>query len=520
VRKNIKFWWIFPFLIFGAGFYSVLVRFAKGLGASTHLSDRFPWGLWVGFDVMCGVALAAGAFTLSAAVYVLHLDRYKPLVRASILTGFIGYLLAIAGLMVDLGHPYRIWHPLIMWNPHSVMFEISWCVTLYTLVLAMEFSAFLFEKLRWGKSTNAARTITVPLVIMGVLLSTLHQSSLGSLFLIVPYKLHPLWYSPWLPIFFFSSALALGCAMVIVESFASSKVFKKELELKILSDIGRVLVVALAVYAVARAIDLFDRGALNLALVPGFERSMFLAEVLLAPIGPLILLLMPMVRANRFGLFMGASMTVVGFILNRFNVSMTGLIRSSETKYFPSWMEISVTFALVALGLVLFGLAVKYLNIFPLAKPCLSEGQTCTDKPSCCLPTGPRLLIAVFWVAALTLIFNGIQDFRRFQPKDIGNAEVSVKSVNDKPRDYSYLPKDLAFPRSEESPGKVTFSHDSHLLVAEKCTDCHGKQLGILPGRAPRATDMHSAENCGRCHNGKAAGDECLSCHKGDVSAK
>ena len=309
---------------------------------------------------MCGVATAAGAFTLSAAVYVLHLDRYKALVRSAILTGFIGYLMVICGLMFDLGHPYRIWHPLIMWNPHSVMFEISWCVTLYTTVLTLEFGVFLSEGLHWDKLSRIAHSITVPLVITGVILSTLHQSSLGSLFLIVPYKLYPLWYTPWLPIFFFSSALALGCAMVIVESFASSKVFKKELELDILSDLGRVLVVTLGIYGIARFLDLADRGALHLVLRPGFERCMFLAEVLLAPIGPLVLLLMPRARKNRFGLFMGASMVAVGFVLNRFNVSMTGLVRASGTKYLPSWMEISVTFALVTLGLGLFGLAAKY----------------------------------------------------------------------------------------------------------------------------------------------------------------
>ena len=373
----------------------------------------------------------------------------------AILTGLIGYLTVIMGLMFDLGRPYRIWHPLIMWNPHSVMFEISWCVTLYTLVLAMEFSLFLGERLRWDRYSRIAHALTVPLVIMGVILSTLHQSSLGSLFLIVPYKLYPLWYTPWLPVFFFASALALGCAMVIVESFASSKIFKKELELDLLSDLGRVLVVLLLMYGIARFLDLSDRNVLYLVLRPGFERCMFLAEILLAVIGPLVLLSMPSARKNRFGLFMGASMVVVGFVLNRFNVSMTGLVRASRTKYLPSWMEISVTFALVTMGLALFGIAAKYLNIFPLAKPCLADGQTCRDKPSCCLPTLPRLVIVAFWVAALSLIVNGIQDFRSFQPP---NLDWGMGSPRNSPESRQWItlisPRISPFRNRREVPGR------------------------------------------------------------------
>jgi Ni/Fe-hydrogenase subunit HybB-like protein len=280
----------------------------------------------------------------------------------------------------------------------------------------MEVSNFLFEKVNWRRAFRVTHAITVPLVITGVILSTLHQSSLGSLFLIVPYKLHALWYSPWLPVFFFNSAMALGCAMVIVESFISSKVFKKELELSILTNLSRALVVILMVYGIARAIDINDRNAWNLIFQPGFEHFMFLAEVTLSIIGPIVLLLIPRVRINRSGLFISALMVVTGFILNRFNVSMTGLIRAADTKYIPSWMEISVTFAIVTLGLVLFSLAVKYLDIFKDAKPCLSQGQTCSDNPSCCLPTPLWLLIFSFWTFSLTTIVKGVIDFYHFQP--------------------------------------------------------------------------------------------------------
>ncbi|MCC6934226.1 MAG: Ni/Fe-hydrogenase cytochrome b subunit [Candidatus Yanofskybacteria bacterium] len=509
MKRRLSIGWLFLVTVLAAGLYSMAVRVFKGLGASTHLSDQFPWGLWVGFDVLCGVALAAGAFTLSGAVYILHLDRYKPLVRAAIMTGFIGYLAAIVGLLFDLGHPYRIWHPLIMWNPHSVMFEISWCVTLYTTVLAVEFSAFVFERLRMTFAARAALAITVPLVILGIILSTLHQSSLGSLFLIVPSKLHPLWYSPWLPIFFFASALAIGCGMVIVESFLSSKAFNMELEVDILSSLGRVLVVVLGVYGLARVIDLTDRGVWYLVAVPGFERCMFLAEILLAPIGAMVLMMMPNARKNRLGLFMGGLMTVAGFILNRFNVSMTGLVRASGTKYVPSWMEISVTLTLVVVAVALFAVAARTLRIFPDAKPCLEEGQTCKDKPSCCLVTPAKLWILAIWVAVGMLIVNAVRDFAAYQP-----AAVQHEAVQRGPASYPVLPKTLTFTPSADSPGPVSFSHETHHALGA-CADCHAGRFSILPRgtHSGAGRDMHAPERCGMCHDGKAVSNECTACH-------
>ena len=178
-----------------AGAYSTFVRFYYGLGASTNLSDQFPWGIWIGFDVLCGVGLAAGGFTLAAIVHIFNIKSFHPVVRPAILTAFLGYMLVVVALMFDLGRPYRIWHPIIMWNPRSVMFEVGWCVTLYTTVLALEFSPLVFEKLRLERPLRIIHGIQIPLVIAGVLLSTLHQSSLGSLYLIVPGKLHPLWYT-------------------------------------------------------------------------------------------------------------------------------------------------------------------------------------------------------------------------------------------------------------------------------------------------------------------------------------
>ncbi len=259
---KLTFWKTTAALILLAGVYSAGVRLFGGLGASTNLSDEFPWGLWIGFDILCGVGLAAGGFTLAAIVYIFNVKRFEPIIRPTILTAFLGYVLVIVGLMFDLGRPNQIWHAIIMWNPHSVMFEVAWCVMLYTTVLSLEFLPVVLEKFRLTNAIKLLKKISIPLIILGVLLSTLHQSSLGSLYLIVPEKLYGLWYTPYLPVFFYVSAIAAGCGMIIFESFLSSRAFHRGLEMGLLSEIGRVAVVMLAVYLTMKVVDLADRNAL------------------------------------------------------------------------------------------------------------------------------------------------------------------------------------------------------------------------------------------------------------------
>jgi Ni/Fe-hydrogenase subunit HybB-like protein len=359
------FWKLIFFFLMAVGLYSTFVRFTQGLGASTHLSDQFPWGIWISFDVLCGVMLAAGGFTLTAAVHIFNIKRMHSIIRPTILTAFLGYILVSAALMFDLGKPYNIWHPLIMRNPHSVMFEVAYCVMLYTTVLSLEFSPIVLERFNLQKPLKVVRAILIPLVIFGVILSTLHQSSLGTLYLIMPEKLHPFWYSPLLPVFFFLSAIAVGLAMTIFESSLSSRHFGLQLELPVLQELGRVLVVVLGVYGILRFEDLANRGVLRMALHPGYEMYLFWLEISLAIILPLSLLLQPKVRSSANGLYFAAVSVVLGFITNRMNVSITGFEGSIGIRYFPKWTELAVTGMIIAIGFALFGLAVKYLPIFP-----------------------------------------------------------------------------------------------------------------------------------------------------------
>ena len=365
MKIKFTFWKLVFLALMAAGFYGTMVRFAQGLGRSTNLNDQFPWGLWIGFDVLCGVMLAAGGFTLTAAVHIFNIKRLRPIVRPTILTAFLGYVLVCVALMYDLGRPYRIWHPLVMRNPHSVMFEVAYCVMLYTTVLSLEFSPIVLERFNLEKPLKIVRAALIPLVILGVILSTLHQSSLGTLYLIMPEKLHPLWYSPLLPVFFFISAIAVGLAMTIFESSLSAKYFGRQLELPILQELGRVLVVVLCVYGILRYEDLLHRGVLKLVLRPGYEMYLFWLEMSLSLIFPLLLLSQKKVRTTASGLYLAAVLVVLGFITNRLNVSITGLESAAGMHYVPKWTEVAVTGAIIAAGFALFGFAAKYLPIFP-----------------------------------------------------------------------------------------------------------------------------------------------------------
>ena len=370
-RLRAIFWRVVALAILAAGAYAAFLRFTQGLGAATNLSDRYPWGLWIGFDILCGVGLAAGGFAITTAVYILHLEKLRPIVRPTILTAFLGYLLVIVALMFDLGRPWNIWRAMVLWNPHSVMFEVAWCVMLYTTVLALEFSPILFERLKWRRAVKVVRVAVVPLVGLGFILSTLHQSSLGSLYLILPTKLHPLWYSPLLPVLFWLSAVAVGLAMVIFESGLSARAFGRALELDLLQGIAKVMALLLGTFLAVRFLDLGWRGGLEHAFrLSGrgsYEAGMFWLETALLAL-PMALVVAERVRRSPQALFGCSVMVVGGFLVNRLNVATTGLEASAGTRYLPSWMEVAVTLSIVVAGLALFRFAVRHLPVFHAAE--------------------------------------------------------------------------------------------------------------------------------------------------------
>jgi Ni/Fe-hydrogenase subunit HybB-like protein len=369
-----RFWRVVFFLILFAGACGLYVRLMYGLGGATNLSDAFPWGLWKGFNVLAGIGLGAGGFTVAATVHVFNLKRYKPILRIALMTAFLGYSLMAVALTIDIGRPYRIWHPLFMWNEHSVLFEVAWCVMLYLTVLSLELAPAVCERFGWRKILSWVRAISPPVVIFGVVLSTLHQSSLGSLFLIVPEKLYPLWYTPLLPVLFFISAVCAGLAMVIFASWQSYRALGKQLALPLLDGLARVLAVILLFYLSLRFADLSRRGVLGVLMQNRRETWLFLLEIALLAV-PMLLLFRSRIRASAHALYTCALMVLFGFVANRLNVAITGLESSLGTHYLPKWPELMITLSLVSVGFAVFRAAAIHLPLFTEPEPAAMEEE-------------------------------------------------------------------------------------------------------------------------------------------------
>jgi Ni/Fe-hydrogenase subunit HybB-like protein len=340
-----------------------IIRYLYGLGAISNLSDGRPWGLWISFDLYSGVALAAGGFTLAGAVYIFNRKKYYPVVRPAILTAFLGYQLVILALLVDVGQPWYLWHAMINWNIHSPLFEVAVCVMTYTTVLALEFSPAVFERLNWHIPLKVIRAIQIPLVITGVVLSTLHQSSLGTMLLMMPNSLSALWYTPILPLLFLFSAVAVGPAMAIFESTLSTKVFGHKLNLDILAGLGRVIPYILGLYLLLKIVDLMVAGELGLAFSWSPYSLLWWAEIIIGVILPILLFSLPNVRQSRNLLFWTAILVIIGLIINRFNVSLLALEPRPGTSYFPHWMEFAISAGLIADALLIFMAANRVLPI-------------------------------------------------------------------------------------------------------------------------------------------------------------
>jgi Ni/Fe-hydrogenase subunit HybB-like protein len=274
-------------------------------------------------------------------------------------------MLVAVALFIDIGRPLSWWHPLVMWQHHSVMFEVTWCVILYSTVLAIETSPPLLERLGLTKLLNLVRGATIPVVIAGVILSTMHQSSLGSLYLIVPGKLYPLWYSPLIPAFFLISAVAAGFAVTIVESYFSAKVLHHGLENPLMADLGRAAAVVLYLYLIVKFADLAMRGSLDLVLVPNLQGQLFLLEIVGGAVLPAIMLSFKGFRKEPNGLLAASLLVMMGIVLNRINVCWIGMDVSDQLHYYPTWMEIALSLAFITAGTVVFFLAVYFLPIFP-----------------------------------------------------------------------------------------------------------------------------------------------------------
>jgi Ni/Fe-hydrogenase subunit HybB-like protein len=369
IIKKITLWRIITAVLMGAGAYAFFLRFAVGWRAATNMSDAQPWGVWVAVGTLCSIGLSAGGFALAAAVYIMKMERYRPILRAAVLISFLGYVSACFGYLYELGLPWRMWHVIIFWNKSSVLFEVAWCVMLYTTVLMLEFAPNVLEKLTWhgiGQKLLAwHHKILIGLVLIGVLLSSLHQSFLGGLFLLMKGRMHPLWYSPYIHTMFYMSAIPSGLALVIVAMYLSVRSLGVKIDFSILTDMSRVIVPMLVMYGIFRTVNLVNGDGGHYLFKPTTETAYFWLENLLLVIAPIVLYSIPAVRNNPERLYWTSTLVVAGFITHRVNVSITSMEMSTHANYVPKWPEMAIMIMVFAGGVLVFRYCVLHLNIFP-----------------------------------------------------------------------------------------------------------------------------------------------------------
>ena len=358
------------------GLIGYVYRLLFGLQAATNLDSQYAWGLWIAVDVASGVALAAGGFTTAALANIFHKEDYHVFVRPALLTAMLGYTFVVIGLLADLGRYYNVWHPMLpsMWQGNSALFEVGMCVMIYLSVLYIEFLPIVIERFRGrvnlpGRLSKLNRFVESCLaaggrylgrfislfILAGVVLSCLHQSSLGTLMLIAPGKMHPLWYTNVLPVLFLLSAIAVGFPMVIFESILTSRSLQCKPETGALSSIAVYVPILLGIYLAVKVADLTIRDATGYLFDGSAASLAYWLELLGGVVLPIVLLAHARVRRSVTGLFMAALLVVAGVVVNRINVFLVAYEPLySQQSYFPSPIEITVTIGLISTLVLIF----------------------------------------------------------------------------------------------------------------------------------------------------------------------
>jgi len=343
------------------GLYLIIIRFIGGLGTITNLNQTFPWGLWIGFDVVTGVAFAGGAYTLVFMVYILNLKKYYPIARATVLTGFLAYVFYSGALLLDLGRPWNVINPIIgnNYGVSSVLFLVAWHFLLYMLALFIEFSPAIAEWLNMPGLRRFLSRLTLGAVIFGITLSTLHQAGLGALFLMASEKIHPLWYNSLIPVTFVVTSIFGGLSMVIFEGSISHRVFSDQLEPgshqrhnDILHGLSRVCAGAMFVYLALHILIFIHQG--NHVFLNSRHGLIYLVEMVGLTALPMVLYLAAYRKRNIQLVKTAAILTVLGIVLNRLNVSIIGFKWDVPNHYIPSWQEIIVTLAVISAEIWVF----------------------------------------------------------------------------------------------------------------------------------------------------------------------
>jgi Ni/Fe-hydrogenase subunit HybB-like protein len=345
------------------------VRFAGGISSVANINNAYPWGWWVGYGIMTMIALGGVGFTITGLVEVLGGHRYHSLLRPAVLMGMLAYVSAIIMLMVELGRPWMVWMIMVSWAPTAALYEVGWCAFLYLNVLLFEFATVPLEQLGWGRVLSVMRVVYVPIMLLGVTLSHLHQSSLGTLMTLIPHKVHALWWSENLPLLFLFSAMMVGPALAILEHLAAARWLGFAPRLDMLARLARIEAWIVALFLAFQVGDLVARGGVGAMLSGTWFAVSFWVEIGAGLLLPLVLLMMPEVRRSRGGLATACGLIVAGVLLHRLNVAVIGLrVRHWET-YVPSLGEVGITLGITAGAVFVFGVLVRLLPIHEELSP-------------------------------------------------------------------------------------------------------------------------------------------------------
>ncbi|MFZ0454396.1 MAG: Ni/Fe-hydrogenase cytochrome b subunit [Ignavibacteriaceae bacterium] len=493
-------------LITGFAAAIALNRFIFGLGVTTNLNDRTPWGLWIGFDVMGGVALAAGGFVITAIFYIMKREEFHPLVKPAVLTAFLGYVAVVLSLLVDLGLPWNIWHMIIFWNPHSPLFEVGWCVMLYTTVLFLEFSPVPLEEFsRYAKIRKFLMKFRFVFVLLGIMLSTLHQSSLGSLFLIMPFKLYPLWYSNILPIQFFISAVALGLMMVAFESLLSHWIYKRKQETNLIAKLCKTAVWVLAAYFLVKMIDIIAAGKFSIIFNGSWQSNLFIIEVFISTVIPALLFTIPKLADNSKVQWTGSSMVILGVILNRIDVGGLAMLGTTGDSYTPLWTEIFISLGIISAAALVFLFAIEHFHVWdiqpkepdslPHSLPSFDyTSRTWLGTPDISGITKYSLVFIISFALGMFLMPG-----KHLHSKGIENIEVSRASG-----------MDTLYINGNRDEQLVKFPHQAHINWIKT------HELSVVNNNVFRNVSAVNNDTCGVCHHLSLPGEKlsaCSECH-------
>ncbi len=371
-------WFTFGVVLIAIGAAIVIYRFFAGLGAVTNLNDGFPWGIWIAFDVVTGVALAAGGFTIAALVYIFNRWEYSPLVRPALLTALLGYAIAAIAIVIDVGRWWQIYNPILpqYWQGNSPLFEVAICVKIYLTVMIIEFIPVVSEKYK-DSAKPILRSLANKLgplvnkylmffILLGVVVSALHQSSLGATMIAAVDRIHGLWWSPWLPLMFLISAISVGFAVVTVESYIAARSFNRKVETDMLARLAGIIPYVLGIYLILKLFDLIAYGKLSL-LFADWWGFVYIVELAIFALIPIYLLSKKSVRFDIGKLLTVSIMMIAGVILNRLNTYLFTYQPRPGRTYFPTLEEIVVTAALISLLFVGYKVLANYFPVISVS---------------------------------------------------------------------------------------------------------------------------------------------------------